>query len=66
MFVILICYYGFYKCRLYVDIVLICFKYVVLDKFIYRLFFVGLLVVDVEISFYFVEFLLLVIVVLRR
>lgn len=57
MFAIPICYYGFYKCQLYADIVLICPKHAVLY---------GLSAVDVEISFYFVEPLLLVIVALRR
>lgn len=38
MFAIPTCYYGFYKCRLYADIVLICPKHAVLDKSMYRLF----------------------------
>lgn len=66
MFAIPTCYYGFYKCRLYADIVLICPKHAVLDKSIYRLLSVGLSAVDVEISLYFMEPLLLVIVALRR
>lgn len=40
MFALPTCYYGFYKCRLYADIVLICPKHAVLDKSIYRFFYV--------------------------